>query len=388
MAIVVGAGGGSIDAVQRALRERVKELTCLYGVAQVDSSLERPLAAVLQDVVGLLPPAWQFPDVTTARIRVGGTIVTSAEFRAGDDRIAAAVAILEECRGEVEVFYTSPCPPADEGPFLREERSLIDAVARHIGLICRRRQAEEQRAALEEQLRHADRLATVGQLAAGVAHELNEPLAAVLGYAELIGQSFGLPDRTARDLGKIVKASLHAREIVRALLLFARQVPGSRQPLSLNRVVRDALVLLESRCVKSGVRIALRAAQALPEVIADASQIQQVVLNLCVNAIQSMPRGGTLRVVTEAEAEHVRLVVADEGEGMTEEVRRHLFTPFFTTKSVGNGTGLGLSVVHGIVAGHGGTIEVDSAPGEGATFTVRLPLRPTAGPGAGEHAIG
>jgi two-component system, NtrC family, sensor kinase len=388
MAIVAGVGEGPLDAVHGALRERVKELTCLYGVAQVDSSLERPLAEVLQDVVVLLPPAWQFPEVTTARIRVGETTVTSAGFRPGDDRLAAAVAILEECRGEVEVFYTSLRPAADEGPFLKEERSLIDAVAHHVGLICRRRQAEEQRAALEEQLRRADRLATVGQLAAGVAHELNEPLAAVLGYAELIGQSFGLPDQTSRDLGKIVKASLHAREIVQALLLFARQVPGSRQPLSLNRVVRDALVLLESRCVKSGVRIALRAAPSLPEIVADASQIQQVVLNLCVNAIQSMPRGGNLRVFTEAEGEYVRLVVADEGEGMTEEVRRHLFTPFFTTKSVGNGTGLGLSVVHGIVAAHGGTIEVVSAPGEGATFVVRLPLRPAASSQAGDHAIG
>ncbi|MBI5837065.1 MAG: PAS domain-containing sensor histidine kinase [Candidatus Eisenbacteria bacterium] len=370
--------------VEWALRERVKELTCLYGIARAERTPGLSLEELLQRIVDLLPPAWQHPEVATARIRLDGLEVVSHGFAEGPFRQAAEILFLGGRRGAVEVFYVEPRPDSDEGPFLAEERSLIDDVAWQVGLIRQRRLSAEERSRMEEQLRSADRLASVGRLAAGVAHELNEPLAAILGYAELIGQNFGLPDATSRDLGQIVSATLRAREIVRKLLVFARRVPPERRPVKLEPIIRDALLLLRARCERAGVRVALQSGPGLPEIVADAGQLQQVVLNLCANAVQSMARGGTLRVSTVPAGGGVLLTVEDDGEGMTEEVCRQIFTPFFTTKGVGQGTGLGLSVVHGIVTGHGGTIRVESEPGRGTRFEVLLPPEPPEGPPAGE----
>jgi len=375
-----GGEAASRGTAEWALGERVKELTCLYGIAQIAERASLPFPEKVQAIAALLPVAWQFPDQCVARITLDAETYTSAGFVEGPHRQTAEVVAAGRPRGLVEVFYREDPPPADEGPFLAEERSLIHEVARQVGLVLEAHEAERGRARLEEQLRRADRLALVGQLAAGVAHELNEPLVAILGYAELMQQSFGLPDRTARDLEGIVKASLHAREVVRKLLLFARQAPPERVPTDLNQVVRDALLMLETRLRKGEVKAVFKAASGLPPLLADGSQLQQVVLNLCVNALQAMPQGGTLEIRTGERDGGLTLVVSDTGIGMGEEVRRQLFTPFFTTKGVGQGTGLGLSVVHGIVTGHGGSLHVESAPDQGSRFEAFFP-RGAAGQG-------
>lgn len=356
-----------------ALRERVKELTCLYGIATVDKREGFDVSAKMQAIADLLPPAWQFPDFCSARIVVDDEVFLSSRFEESSHRLSAEVAIDGAARGRVDVSYKEPPSSQGDGLFLVEERSLIQEVARQVGLILERHEAERQRAHLEEQLRRADRLAMIGELAAGVAHELNEPLVAVLGYAELMQQSFGLPDRTAKDLEKIIKASLHAREVVRKLLTFARQAPAEKAPVDLNQAVRDAMLMLEARLRSGKVKAIFKAAESLPPVLADPGQLQQVILNLCVNAMQAMPEGGGMEVRTGRLDGGVMLRVSDTGDGMSEEVQQRLFTPFFTTKQVGQGTGLGLSVVHGIVAAHGGTIQVQSSLGKGSAFEVVLP---------------
>ncbi|MBZ0090149.1 MAG: PAS domain-containing sensor histidine kinase, partial [Thermoanaerobaculia bacterium] len=330
---------GSRREIERALEERVKELTCLYGIAQVAERGSLELEQKVRAIVELLPAAWQFSEQCSARIVLDGREFPATGFVEGRHLQSAEVVAAGRPRGFVEVSYRGDPPPADEGPFLAEERSLVREVARQVGLVLEARETEQRRIQLEEKLRRADRLALVGQLAAGVAHELNEPLVAILGYAELIQQSFGLPDRTARDLAGIVKASLHAREVVRELLLFARQTPVERASVDLNQVVRDALLMLETRLRKGEVKAVFRAAPALPPLLADASQLQQVVLNLCVNALQAMPEGGNLEIRTGTRPGGLTLAVADTGAGMTDEILRHLFTPFFTTKDVGQGTG-------------------------------------------------
>jgi len=297
----------------------------------------------------------------------------SEPFRESTHRLAAPVVVAGRPRGQVEVFYSEARPSADEGPFLREERSLINEVARQVSLILERREASETNLRLEEQLRHADRLATIGRLAAGVAHELNEPLGAILGFAQLTQSNFGLPDQTGRDLEKIVRAALRAREIVKKLLIFARQTPAQRMPVDINRTVREGLYLLTARCAKAGIAMGLHLPADLPAVEGDPSLLEQVVVNLAVNGIQAMPQGGTLTLTTGTEGAFVLLAVEDTGEGMTEEVRRQIFTPFFTTKEVGQGTGLGLPVVHGIVTAHGGRISLHSEVGKGTRVRILLP---------------
>jgi len=368
--------GGALvhQRAQAALRERVKELTCLYGIAQI---IERPgisLEEILQGIAELLPPAWQYPEITHGRIILDECSYSTKKFKEGKQKQTTSIVVIRERRGVVEVFYEQERPELDEGPFLKEERSLINAIAREVAVIIERIQSEEDKSKLQDQLRHADRLATIGQLAAGVAHELNEPLGNILGFAQLTKKCPGLPEQAEKDIDKVVVASLHAREVIKKLMVFARQMPPKKTQVNLNQLAEDGLYFLESRCVKAGIEMIRSLSPDIPEITADPSQLHQALVNLVVNSIQAMPEGGRLTVQTLKSEESVVLIVEDTGLGMSEELKRQIFIPFFTTKDVNQGTGLGLAVVHGIVTSHGGSIQVESEVGSGARFEIRLPV--------------
>jgi len=359
---------------QAALRERVKELTCLYGIARVIEDSGDDVDSALRRIAETLPPAWQFPAIAVARISLDGVEYATGPFEHVCARQVAAVTVHGAQRGTVEVGYVDDTPYAATEPFLEEERHLIDAVAREVGEFVARRQAAAERSLLEQQLRHADRLATIGHLAAGVAHEINEPLGSILGFAQLAKKVPNLPESVTNDLGKIIASCLQTREIVYKLKLFARQAPIQKTWVSLTEVAAEACSMVEGRCANEGIDLVRHLDPDLPNVHADPVQLGQVVVNLVVNAIQAMPDGGTLTLVTRSEEKAAVIEVQDTGVGMAEDVISEIFRPFFTTKDVGQGTGLGLSVVHGIVTAHGGTIHVDSEMGKGARFRVRLPL--------------
>lgn len=360
---------------QAALRERVKELTCLYGIGRLVEEHGPDSADLLPGVAEQVRVAFQYPDHAAVRITLDRTDVRTDGWREGGPELAMAVEVNGTERGRVAVSYPQPDPAIESEPFLPEESVLLAAVARALGLHVERGEAGRERERLQQQLRHADRLATIGQLAAGIAHELNEPLANVLGFAQLAARNPGLPEAASRDIARIEEAALHAREVIRKLMLFARQAPPRTGPVALNELVRDGLFFLESRCAKGDVELVRELASGLAEVEADSSQVLQVLINLVVNAIQAMPRGGRLTVRTGQEDDWVVLEVEDTGIGMNPETMKQVFMPFFTTKDVHEGTGLGLAVVDGIVDGHGGTIDVASKVGVGTTFTVRLPRR-------------
>lgn len=366
---------GLSSATQAALRERVKELTCLYGIAQVAAKPQASLEEILQGIAGLLPPAWQYPEISFARIVLDGRSYETPGFRRCRRKQAAAVVVNGRRRGAVEVIYAEERPSLDEGPFLKEERNLIDSVAGQVSLIIERKEAEEDRSRLEEQLRHADRLATIGLLAAGVAHELNEPLGNILGFAQLAKKCQGLPGSAKEDLEKIESASLHARDIIRNLLIFARQMSPQKTRVDLHHIVEETLDFLQGRFAETGIEVECQLPEDLPAVTADHGQLSQVLMNLAVNALQAMPKGGTLRIRARATHRNVSLIVEDTGMGMSQQVLDKIFVPFFTTKDVGEGTGLGLPVVHGIIHAHGGTIHVESKVGRGTQFEIRLPVQ-------------
>ncbi len=359
---------------ERDLGERVKELTCLYGIARIAEQRDVPLDEMLQSIVALLPPAWQYPEIAAARITLDGRVFAAGEFAPSAYRQSAEIVARGRVRGTVQVVYREERAEFAVGAFLVEEEKLIAAVAREVALLVERTEVEQERLNLRRQLIHADRLATIGQLAAGVAHELNEPLGSILGFAQLARKCPQLPPAAARDLDKIVTASLYAREVIRNLMVFARQVPARKALVDVNQVVEEGLYFLEARCAKAGTRVVRELAPELPNIRADAAQLKQVLVNLVVNAIQAMPQGGTLTIGTRTDAGAVLLTVQDTGTGISPEVVPKIFLPFFTTKEVSEGTGLGLAVVHGIVAAHGGTIDVQTEPGHGARFTIRLPL--------------
>ena len=171
--------------VQLQQRERVKELTCLYEINRTVTGTQLDMDTILASIVKSLPPAWQYPDIAAAQIVLDDKIYSTNEKAIARHSQKASIWVDGRQCGSVEVFYTQDKPELDEGPFLLEERNLIDTIAREVETIIRRKRAEKDRGKLQEQLRHADRLATIGQLAAGVAHELNEPLGGILGFSQL-----------------------------------------------------------------------------------------------------------------------------------------------------------------------------------------------------------
>jgi len=364
-----------VDASRAKLSERVKELTCLYGIAQIASNPDLPIERKLADIARILPPAWQYPRQACARITIDERVFQSPGFRHGARRQTAEIRIGGRNRGAVEVHYRDGRGFPQVHPFLDEEQNLIDNIAGQIAFMIEHEEARAAKTELQEQLIRADRLSAIGQLAAGVAHELNEPLNTILGLAQLVQKMPGLPAQSLTDLDKITEASLHARSIIRELLVFARQGKPGRAQVNLNRIIMDELALFEALCGKSCVEIRRIVDPDLPEITADKSQIRQVISNLIVNALQAMPGGGVLTLQTFFDASTVSLAVEDNGIGMSSEIKENVFMPFFTTKDVDQGTGLGLSVAHGIVTLHKGEIRVESEKGRGSRFLVTFPLR-------------
>jgi two-component system NtrC family sensor kinase len=365
-----------------ALMERVKELDCMYRIAHIAAEPNVGLNDMLQQIVELLPVALQYPRLATARITLGQNSFCSAGFETGPYRLSADVTGRGEMRAKVEVFYRETGPHTfddiqllAEEPFLDEERHLIVGVARELNSIIEHKQAEEEKLQLQTQVRRADRLVTIGQLAAGVAHELNEPLGNILGFAQLANKAPNLTDQTRSDIEKIEKASLYAREIIRKLMFFSRQAPARKVDVDLRNVIEDSLSLLKTRCDTAGIKVVLELESSLGLIHGDPSQLQQVLVNLAVNAIQAMPAGGALTIRTLQEANSQCMIVEDTGCGIAPGDIKNVFLPFFTTKEVGEGTGLGLSVVHGIVTSHGGSVSVESELDSGTRFKVRLPAK-------------
>jgi PAS domain S-box-containing protein len=235
-------------------------------------------------------------------------------------------------------------------------------------------QQMEQLKATQAQLIHAAKLAAVGELAAGVAHELNNPLTSVLGFAELLAHSPAVDDAIKHDIGIIAREAWRARDIVRNLLDFARQNKPQRLPADVNQIVRQTLDLIRQHIEKSGITIAEDYAPDLGLLTLDIGQMKQVFLNLITNATHAMPKGGSLSLRTARMGDEVAIAVSDTGVGIPPDMLDHIFEPFFTTKPVGQGTGLGLSISLGIVQEHGGRITVASRVETGSTFTVWLPV--------------
>ena len=234
-----------------------------------------------------------------------------------------------------------------------------------------------ERKAAEQQLLTTSKLASVGELASGVAHELNNPLTGIIGYAQLLISRGNVPQDIKTDLDRIYQESQRAAKIVQNLLSFARQRKPHKGYLDVNELIQKTLELRDYELRTSNIGIYVNLAPGLPWVIADYHQIQQVILNILINAEQAIAEGkrrGKITVTTSAVEGYVEISIADNGPGIAKEDISRLFDPFFTTKEVGSGTGLGLSVCHGIVTEHGGKIDVESQKGKGATFTIELPL--------------
>ena len=260
--------------------------------------------------------------------------------------------------------------------------------------VTERKRAEEEQARLGQRLRQAEKMEAMGTLAGGIAHDFNNVLGAILGYGELAQKAVAAGSVVRRYLDNVMNAGGRGKALVERILTFSRSSPGERGPINVQAVIGETLELLAASLTR-GVRLDKRLEAGDAAVVGDATQLHQVLMNLCTNASQAMQQGGVLEVALDradvaqdrrlshgnlAPGAYVRLCVSDTGTGIPPEVLDRMFDPFFTTKGAGEGTGLGLSLVHAIVADLGGAIDVRTTVGRGTTFTIWLPT-------AGEAAV-
>ena len=335
----------TVDAIHQAI--------CIVDDHGVVRRANRVFAQLVQTPVtaipgrswlGILPPAWSDP---VARAIAEAT-PTSVEVKAGERVLALTVIPMAQPGSAVLVF---------------EDQS--------------------ERRRLQEQLIHSERMSAIGQLIAGVAHDLNNPLASVVGFSDFLAEAGEVPPTLAEPLEVIRQEAERAATIVKNLLSFARTQAEGRKLQSLKPILESTLVLVKNQLMANHVEATLEVEHGLPEVEASANQLKHVFLNLLNNANQAIASdapGGRIWISAKRAGDQVAVSVTDSGPGIPEEMAGRIFEPFFTTKGEGEGTGLGLSICQGIVKEHGGRIILERKPGAGATFTVELPIGARSGP--------
>jgi PAS domain S-box-containing protein len=237
----------------------------------------------------------------------------------------------------------------------------------------------QERHQMQEQMAQADRLASIGQLSSGVAHEINNPLGVILGYTQLMLRSEPNDTERFKDLKTIEKHVRHCKSIVEDLLNFARRSEPKKERVDIHKTIDEVLGFIGQNIGSSHIDFQTDFDRQVPPMVVDDKKIRQVLINLLMNARHAVGTKGTVRVSTvwHPSGRQLEIHVADDGYGIEERHLKHIFDPFFTTKPTGEGTGLGLSVSYGIVKKHGGELRVQSKPGEGSTFTVVLPALET-----------
>jgi PAS domain S-box-containing protein len=261
------------------------------------------------------------------------------------------------------VYPTNLRTPEGNRIFVHTTRDITD-----------RKQAEADREVYKNTLFQSEKLSAVGRLASGLAHEINNPLTVIIGFAQYMAGTLQEKDLFHEPVQSILQESTRAKKLLQDLLAFSRTSALEKEPVAIAEVIDHTLSLIEAQTKTRNIRITRQYAAGLPSVSLNKNRIQQVIMNVCNNAIEAMPDGGEITVVTKAVNGVIEVRVADTGTGMSEEVKQHLFEPFFTTKKEGTGTGLGLSLCYEIVHKHGGTINAVSDEGKGTTIVIALPI--------------
>jgi signal transduction histidine kinase/CheY-like chemotaxis protein len=416
--------------VDRQLERRVKELNILYGVGKSVTSLldlEKVLNRIVEAAVfvtGAEEGSLMLVDKDTGELYLRAARNLGEKFARGfrlkvEHSIAGQVVktgqpILQGTQDEetlkvktgylVKSLVNVPLKAKDEVigvlavnnklssmPFTDNDVHLLSALADYATIAIVNAQlyeetkrwseelehkvearTQELRAA-QEQLLQSEKLASIGQLAAGVAHEINNPMGVILGFAQGILKTLPEEEPLRKPLTTIEKESLRCKRIVQNLLDFARHSEPTLQLTNINELIDASCDLVEHQNSLQNVQLVKGYNPALPSIMADPNQLQQVFINVMLNSYQAMPDGGTLHITTRTVGSELQVIFADTGTGIPPENVQNIFDPFFTTKEVGEGTGLGLSVSYGIIKAHGGDIEVESQVGKGTTFIIKLP---------------
>jgi signal transduction histidine kinase len=365
-----GFGGTSQNVVRRAMKSFEYPVSGGITGHVFETGESLVVNDVLQDSRYRSIKGWQAGSEMCVAIREGMKIlgIIDVESSSRNSFTHNDFMALESLAGILASVITS----ADQYQRLQVTISQLRSTQSEL-----RDRMEAQRRA-ENRLIQAAKLAAVGEMAAGIAHELNNPLTSVTGFAELALEEIPVDSQARKDLELVTREAKRARDVVRRLLDFARQSESTRARASLNEIVDDVVALSRHLIRNNGVDLTVKLDKALPWVVMDGNQMKQVLLNLVHNALQAMPKGGALEIATKVGYRNNRewavILVRDTGLGIPQPEQARIFEPFFTTRGDQGGTGLGLSVTYGIVTDHSGQIDVESEPGSGSKFTVWLPL--------------
>ncbi len=374
------------DGLLHVSGERLKELRCMFGLAE-SIRTSSSLIQIFEKAVELIPQGWQYPEITCARLHFEQQEYVSEQFQETRWKQSADIVVAGNLLGTIEVFYLQECPERDEGPFLKEERELLNGLANTLSEAVRHVQSDKDREKTEHQLRHAKKMDAIGQLTGGIAHDFNNILGVILGNLTLLKPDVSGIESARKRVITIEKSAQRAANLTKQLLGFSRQQTAEVTHADINRVI-GGMESLIARTVTPAIEVENKFADDLWLTRIDAGDFQDALLNLIINARDAMPNSGHLILETRnftmdvnycsqnegaIPGDYVELSVIDSGEGIAAEYQDYIFDPFFTTKTQGKGTGLGLAMVFGFVKRSDGYIKVYSEKGSGSTFRIYLP---------------
>lgn len=352
------------------LKERIKELTCLYEISSL-SAVDKPFPEILQSIVETIPNAWRFPEDAICELTLKEFRLHSHQINVSTIFEESPISIDDVVVGNLKIHYPASIHTMED--FLPEEQKLLKKLSLEISTILERKESKERENKYLLKFRSEDRLRILEEITAGIAHELNTPLSNIFGFAQFIIES-ERNAQTLSDAQKILNSAIHAREIVKKLMYFSCELPQRFEYASINKLTEDTLRLLEPTFQKSNIRLVFSKDVQETQVQLDTIQITQVLFNLLNNAVQASEKNTTISVAIETDEDQIILCISDEGKGIPTKDLEKIFEPFYSTKEVGEGSGLGLSVVHGIIRQHKGTIKVNSELGKGTEFIISLPI--------------
>jgi two-component system, NtrC family, sensor kinase len=361
-----------IISTEEKLQERIKELSCLYEVSSIIMQHEDSVSASLDKICAVLKQAWRFNNDSIVELQLDDYYHSTSEIPEQTVFQETAIFIFKEQKGFLKIYY--PSERFSQKHFLEDEEKLLTRVASDISIFYEKHLNKGKEELLKRSVERVDRLSILGEITAGIAHELNTPLGNILGFAEFINERTS-EKQSQMDSAKIIKAAIYSREVVKKLMFFSCEMPQNRSFVKVIPIVTEALSLLGPNFKKANVSCQLDYTDLDIEAQLDPIQLTQVLFNILINSIYVSPEKAIIKVNVYAKNDSFFIEIADQGTGILKELKAKIFEPFFTTKPIGEGSGLGLSVVHGIVKSHqGDIISFDNEP-QGTVFQVRLPLK-------------
>lgn len=359
------------NSTKEKLKERIKELECLYEISTIINQSGPDVTETFDKICYSLKRAWRFPHNAIVELKVDEHYIVTSRLPQETVFQYAKILIFKQEIGYIKVHY--PAPQFTQENFLQEELILLFTIANDINAYYEKHLNKEREAVVKQNAERVDRLSILGEITAGIAHELNTPLGNILGFAELISQK-KLDKESEQDVKKIISAAIYSREIVKKLMFFSCEMPNSMEILEIKPIVTQVLSFLEPKFKKQRVKNKLHFENATLKARLDNIQFSQVLFNIVLNSLYVAPEDSVLTITVTNDDAYFYIEIADEGSGIADEIKSSIFEPFFTTKPLGEGTGLGLSVVHGIIKSHKGDINVMDNKPTGTIFKIKLPL--------------